>query len=284
MPAGHRRKPVPLRISGSVALVAKPEGASHTAGTALSTCIPVAMLAAWACSAMLALRVKLASVRKCDAHRRVALDGQRPAVLGRGPVLRVLVADGPQRLDLDAAVRRRGAPPVPALPRRRARPQQTVEDLVVSLRGDGFDVDGDLVDVGVERIGQEPDLFDEDRLSCRAGIGRRRAMISGGSTERHVAEADAGALVERQVGALLQGDLVDRAAHPRQRQRQDARQVARVEAAGVKRAAAVAACRRQPFTVGIGQPGRIEQEDGRGDVLAAGQQPQTSSRSPLRGV
>ena len=43
---GQRAKPVPLRISGSVALVAKPAGASHTAGTALSTCMPVAMLPA----------------------------------------------------------------------------------------------------------------------------------------------------------------------------------------------------------------------------------------------
>ena len=37
--------------------------------------------------------------------------------------------------------------------------------------------------------------------------------------ELHVAEADVGAVVERHVGALLQGDLVDRAAHPGQRQR-----------------------------------------------------------------
>ena len=48
-PLSRRRqlaKPVALRIRGSVAFVANPGGASHTAGTALSTCIPVAMLAA----------------------------------------------------------------------------------------------------------------------------------------------------------------------------------------------------------------------------------------------
>jgi hypothetical protein len=65
-------------------------------------------------------------------------------------------------------------------------------------------------------------------------------------------EADVGAVVERHVGAFLQGDLVDRAAHPRQRKRQDARQVARVDAAGVKGAVALAACRRQPLTIGVG--------------------------------
>ena len=132
-PTHHLPKPVPLRISGSVALVAKPEGASHTAGTALSTCIPVATLAAWACSAMLALPGEAGQRQEVHAHGRVALDGQRPAVLGRGPMLRVFAADGPQRLDLDA--RFAVAPPdhVPALARRRARPQQPIEDLVVLL-------------------------------------------------------------------------------------------------------------------------------------------------------
>jgi hypothetical protein len=40
----------------------------------------------------------------------------------------------------------------------------------------------------------------------------------------------------------------------------------------VQRAAALAACRLQPLPVGVGQPGRIEQEHRGGDVLSAGQQ------------
>ena len=73
-----------LRISGSVAMVAKPGAASHTAGTALRTCIAVATFADRTCSCMLAGRVKLASDKKC-----VRMDGSPSIVkvqpsFGRG--------------------------------------------------------------------------------------------------------------------------------------------------------------------------------------------------------
>ena len=209
----------PLRMSGSVALVANPGGASQTAGTALSTCIPVAMLAAWACSAMLALPGEAGQGQEVDPHRRVALDGQCPAVLGGGPMLRVLPADRPQRLDLDAGLTLAPPDQVPALPRSGSCSEQSIEDLVVLLRGDGFDVDGDFVDVGVERVGEQPDLFDEHRFHVPevlvdVGVDDLERLA-----ELHVAEADVGAVVERHVGAFLQGDLVDRAAHPGERQR-----------------------------------------------------------------
>ncbi len=47
--------PVTLRINGRSAMVAKPGGAAHTAGTALRICMAVATLDAVTCSRMLAL-------------------------------------------------------------------------------------------------------------------------------------------------------------------------------------------------------------------------------------
>jgi putative resolvase len=57
--------PTRLRTRGSDAVVANPGAASHTAGTALRTCIAVATFAERTCSSMLAGRVKLASEKKC---------------------------------------------------------------------------------------------------------------------------------------------------------------------------------------------------------------------------
>src|SRR6185295_16305982 len=71
--------PVWLRIRGNVAMVAKPGAASHTAGTALSTCIAVATFAERTCSEMLAGRVKLASEKKC-----VRMDGS-PSIVNVQP-------------------------------------------------------------------------------------------------------------------------------------------------------------------------------------------------------
>src|SRR5271163_3618186 len=56
--------PVWLWMSGSEAMVAKPSGAAHTAGTAFSTCMAVATLADRTCSSMPAARVKLARAKK----------------------------------------------------------------------------------------------------------------------------------------------------------------------------------------------------------------------------
>lgn len=35
---------------------------------------------------------------------------------------------------------------------------------MVLLRGDGFDVDGDFVEVRVERVAEQPDLFDSTNI------------------------------------------------------------------------------------------------------------------------
>ena len=154
MPRGYRRKPVPLRISGSVALVAKPEGASHTAGTALSTCMPVAMLAAWRVLGDACVAAEAGQSQEVHAHGRVAFDGQCPAVLGCRPMLRILVTDRPQRLDFDARFAVTTPDQVPALACRGALLEQTIEHLVVSLRRDHLDVDGDLVEAGAECVAE----------------------------------------------------------------------------------------------------------------------------------
>ena len=138
---------------------------------------------------------------------------------GAGQCSRVLVADRPQRLDLDAGFAVAPTDHVPALARRGAGLEQTVEDLVVLLRGDGFDVDGDFVEACVERVTQQPDLFDEHRFHVAEVLVDVGVDDVERLAELHVAEADVGAVVERHVGAFLQGDLVDGAAHPGQRER-----------------------------------------------------------------
>ena len=97
--------------------------------------------------------------------------------------------------------------------------EQPIEDLVVLLRRDGFDVDGDFVEARVERVCQQPDLFDEHRFHVAEVLVDVGVDDVERLAELHVAEADVGAVVERHVGAFLQGDLVDGAAHPGQRQR-----------------------------------------------------------------
>ena len=205
-------------------------------------------------------------------HGRVALDGQRPAVLRGGPVVRVLVADGPQRLDLDQRPPVAPSRPIPPLTGGGAGGQQVIEDLVVRPRRHRVDGRGDLVEVGAEFVAQEPHLFGEDRAVEGEKVGGRRADRVDRLPERHVVEGDAGALVGRPVGAFLQRDRVDGAAHARQRQGQHPGQVARVQAAAVDRAGSGLARRGDPVPVGGGDAARMEHERGRGHVLARGQQ------------
>src|SRR5258705_1101626 len=73
------RNPVWLRTSGSAAIVASPGAASHTAGTALRTCIALATFAERTCSSMLAGRVKLA-----DEKKSVRIDGS-PSIVNVQP-------------------------------------------------------------------------------------------------------------------------------------------------------------------------------------------------------
>ena len=71
--------PVRLRTRGSAAIVANPGAASHTAGTALRTCIAVATFAERTCSEMLAGREKPATEKKC-----VRMDGS-PSIVNVQP-------------------------------------------------------------------------------------------------------------------------------------------------------------------------------------------------------
>jgi hypothetical protein len=164
------------------------------------------------------------------------------------------------------------AGPVPPLAGSRPGPQQVLENLVILLRGNGFDGRGHLVERRAECVTDEPDLFFEYRAVERQEVGRGRADLLDRLTECHVVERDCGALVHRPVGPLLKGDLVDGAAHAGKRQRQHARQVARVQTAAVHGAGARLACREHPVPLGRLHALRMEHECRGGNVFPAGQQ------------
>ena len=171
--------------------------------------------------------------QEVSPHLRIAVDGQRPAVLWFGPVRRVFAADGPQRFDLDEGLPAAAARPTPALTGSGSGPQHMVKDLVVCGGGHRLDRRGHLIDAGVERIGHQPHLVGEDAAVEGQEVVGGGADVFDGLAEGHVVERDRGAVVERPVGPLLQGDPVDAPAHPRHGQRQHAGEVARVQSAAV---------------------------------------------------
>ena len=203
------------------------------------------------------------------SHLRVAVDGQCPAVLWFGPVRRVLTAHGPQRLDLDEGFPATAASPTPALTGRCSGPQHVVEDLMILGGRYCLDRRGHLVDAGIERIGHQPHLVAEDAAVEGQEVVGGGVDVLDGLAERHVVEGDRGAVVERPVGALLQGDPVDAPAHTGQRQRQHPGQVARVQAASVHAAAPCLARLQQSVAVGWVDAARMEQKRCRDNVLAA---------------
>ena len=209
--------------------------------------------------------------QEMGAHLRVAVDGQRPAVLGFGPVRRIFPADGPQRLDLDEGLPAASARPTPALTGRGSGPQDVVEDLMVPGGGDGLDRRGHLVDAGIERIGHQPHLITEDAAVEGKEVVGSRVDVLDGLAEGHVVEGDRGAVVERPVGALLQGDPVDAPAHSRQCQRQYAGQVARVQSAAVHAGAPGLAGPQQPVAVIRVDAAGMEQKRCRDNVFPARQ-------------
>ena len=73
---------------------------------------------------------------------------------GCGPVFGILPADGPQRLDLDERLTGAAAGPDPPLTRGGSGPQQVIEDLVILLGRNRFDRGGDVVNAGVQRVGE----------------------------------------------------------------------------------------------------------------------------------
>ena len=128
-----------------------------------------------------------------------------------------------------------------------------------------------LVDPGVQRVGEQPHLLGEDRAVEGEEFVCGDADLVDRCAEAHVVERDRGAVVDRPVGPLLQGQLVDGAAHPAQRQRQRPGQVAGVQPAAVHADPARVAGGQQPVAIGGGQAVGMEQERRRDDVLAARQ-------------
>ena len=151
--------PVWLEISGSVAMVANPEGAAQTGATALRTCMAVATLAERTCSCMVAARVKLAREKKC-----VRIDGS-PSMVSVQPCSGFGQCSGyspptvhSASISTSGSVLRRPVQ-VQRCPAVVPAFEDVIEDLVVVVGGDGFHCGGDLVDAGVEGVGDEPDLI-----------------------------------------------------------------------------------------------------------------------------
>ena len=209
--------------------------------------------------------------QEMGAHRRIPVDGQRPAVLWFGPVRRVFPADGPQRLDLDEGLPAAAARPTPSLTGRGPGPQHMVKDLMVFGGGHRLDRRGHLIDAGVESIGHQPHLIGEDAAVEGQEVIGGGADVLDGLAEGHVVEGDRGAVVERPVGALLQSDPVDAPAHPRQCQRQHAGEVARVQAAAMHAATPGLAGFKKSVPVVCVDAARMKQKCCRHNVFAAGE-------------
>src|SRR5207237_454222 len=79
---------------------------------------------------------------------------------------------------------------------------------------DDFDLGRHLVDAGVERVGEQPHLFDEDAAVEAQELALVLAHLVERLAESHVVERDAGALVERPVRAFLQRDPVVASVQP----------------------------------------------------------------------
>ncbi len=133
------------------------------------------------------------------------------------------------------------------------------------------DVGDDLVDPGAEGVGHELDLLFEDAAVEAQELARLLVDLLGEPAEAHVVERDVGALVERPVGPLLQGDALDPPGHPRQGQGEHPAEVAGVEPGAVDGRAAPGAGLEQSVQVGRGKRLRVEAEGGGDHVLPAGQ-------------